>query len=255
MNTDDFPVTDLSKTAAAKVSVKLHRNNFAKEGTENYYGKVDRNTYSTENILHIMKDDVPLLDLGTIASVLNAYSSAVFKVLKDGNSVKFGKMGTFYITGKGTVTKENEKPELTVKFSISEELKAAVSNIEVSSASFFEPSGKIISITDISTGMDDLSLKAGCSVAIEGDKLKVLGEDSGIWLSPAEDGGVLASEDEWIKVETPLYCNTSTKLLFTLPESVDSGMYRIVIRSRYCNKANYERKSILQTVSEVVTIY
>lgn len=248
----EFPVVELNERACAKVAVKLQKNQFAKEGCENFYGKVERNTYTTQNILDVMKDDVPLVDLGTVASILNAYSTAIFNVITSGNAVKFGKMGTFYIAGKGTVDKENEKPSLTVKFSVSEELRNAVEKIEVRSSGYTEICGKIFSITDVSNGNTDCILKPGCVVALEGERLKTGGEDSGIFFVPFENGIISSDLSDWIKVETPLFSNLPSKLIFTVPENLEEGEYRIVIRTRYGSRFNYERKKLLEIVSDAV---
>ncbi len=202
----------LQESANGRVSVKLQKNHFAKTGSENYYGKVERFTYSTKNILDEMAESVPLVDLGTITSVLNAYANTVLKVLSSGNAVKFGELGTFYIAGKGSVDSVTGKPSLTVKFSAAPALKDTVQNIQIASSEYVEPSGVITSVTDVATGKVDGSLSAGGSVLIEGAGLKVGGEDSGIWFVPVTDDGALSTDKSlWIKVETTLIYNLPSK--------------------------------------------
>lgn len=244
----------LQESANGRVSVKLQKNHFAKDGAENFYGKVERYTYSTQNILDAMADSVPLVDLGTVASVLNAYANTVLKVLAAGNAVKFGELGTFYIAGKGTVESGNEKPKLTVKFSATQVLKDAVQNVEISSSEYIAPSGVIASVTDVATGKTDGNLTAGGSVLLEGSSLKVGGNDSGIWFAPISDSGELAAESEWIKVDSALIYNLPSKLLFTIPASVFIGRYKIVVRTRYAGKSGYERKYLVEAISETVTV-
>lgn len=244
----------LQESANGRVSVKLLKNHFAKDGTESYYGKVERYTYSTQNILDAMADAVPLVDLGTVASVLNAYANTVLKVLAAGNAVKFGELGTFYIAGKGTVEGGNDKPKLTVKFSATQTLKDAVQNVEIASSEYIAPSGVIASVTDVATGKSDGSLTTGGSVLLEGSSLKVGGDDSGIWFAPVSENGEFYAESEWTKVESALVYNLPSKLLFSLPSSLASGSYKIVVRTRYAGKSGYERKYLVEAVSETVTV-
>ncbi len=245
----------LQETANGRVSVKLQKNHFAKEGTENFYGKVDRYTYSTQNILDVMAETVPLVDLGTIASILNAYANIILKVLAAGNAVKFGELGTFYIAGKGTVDSGSGKPELTVRFSATQILKDAVQKVEISSSQYTAPSGVIISVTDVVTGKMDGTLTSGGSVLLNGSNLKVGGEDSGVWFVPVTATGELVSDETlWKKVDTALVYNHPTKLLFAIPADLTTGQFRIVVRTRYAGKAGYERKYLVEAVSEIVEI-
>lgn len=241
----------LQEQANGRVAVKLQKNQFAKDGAETFYGKVERRTHSAQNILDAMARSLPFVDLGTAASVLNAYANIVLESLAAGNAVKFGELGTFYIAGKGTVADAGGKPALTVKFTPSQLLKDAVQNVEIASSEYVEPSGAISGITDVATGRTDGSLTLGGSVLVEGTNLKVGGTDSGIWLAPLGENGRL-SDDEggWVKVETALVYNLPSKLLFTLPASATAGKYRIVVRTRYAGKSSYERKELVEAVSD-----
>lgn len=245
----------LQESANGRVSVKLQKNQFAKDGKQNFYGKVKRVTYSTQNVLDEMSAAIPLVDAGTIASVMNAYAKVMLKILANGNAVKFGELGTFYIAGKGTVSSESGKPDLTVKFSMSQVLKDAVGNIEIASSEYVAPSGVISSVTDVSSGKSDGKLTAGGSVLVEGSSLKVGGDGSGIYFAPLAEGtDSLSGESEWKKVDSALVFNLPSKLLFTLPQNLASGKYKIVVRTRYAGKTGYERKYLVEAVSETVEV-
>ena len=245
----------LQETANGRVSVKLQKNYFAKDGTENFYGKVERYTYSSKNILEGMSELLPMIDTGTMASVLNAHTTVVLNGLSAGTAVKFGELGTYYIAGKGTVDSENTKLSLTVKFTATQMLKEAVQTLEIASSEYIEPSGEITSITNVATGKTDGKLIANASVLVEGSGLKVGGENSGIWISPVDENGDITSDvSSWIKIEGILVYNLPSKLLFNIPATVASGKYRIVIRSRFSKKATYERKYLTETVSDIVEI-
>lgn len=245
----------LQESANGRVSVKLQKNYFAKDGSENFWGKVERYTYSTQNILDAMAESVPLVDLGTVTSVLNAYANTVLKVLASGNAVKFGELGTFYIAGKGAVDSTSGKPALTVKFSATPVLKDAVQNVEIASSEYVEPSGTISLVTDIATGKSDGTLTSGTSVLVEGSNLKVGGEASGIWFAPVtESGNISDDESQWVKVGSALIYNLPSKLLFSIPRGLEKGMYKIVVRTRYAGKKDYERKYLVEAISETVEI-
>lgn len=245
----------LQESANGRVSVKLQKNQFAKDGTESFYGRVERYTYSTQNILNAMSEAVPLVDLGTVASVLNAYANTVLKVLSAGNAVRFGELGTFYIAGKGSVDSETGKPALTVKFTATKNLKDAVQNIEIASAEYITPSGVISSVTEVSSGKSDGKLTASGSVLLEGASLKVGGENSGIWFAPILEGtDNLSGESDWKKVESALVFNLPSKLLFALPQNLASGKYKVVVRTRFAGKTGYERKYLVEAISETVEI-
>lgn len=219
----------LQEQANGRVSVKLQKNQFAKEGEQNFYGRVERITYSTQNILDEMSAAVPLVDTGTIASVMNAYTKVMLKILANGNAVKFGELGTFYIAGKGTVGNETGKPELTVKFSPSKLLKDAVADIEIASSEYVAPSGMISSVTDVSSGKSDGTLTAGGSVLVEGASLKVGGADSGVWFAPLAEGtDFLSGESSWVKVETALVYNLPSKLLSRFQKALQAESSRLL---------------------------
>ena len=244
----------LDEQVNGKVSAKLQRNQFAKEGEESFYRRIERHTYNQQNILNVMSSLIPLVDLGTATTVLNAFATATLKTLASGCAVKFGELGTFYIASKGTVG-SSEKPQLTVRFTASQMLKDAVQNVEVSESEYIAPSGSVVLVTDVSTGKTDGSLSLNSSALVEGSSLKVGGEKSGVWFAPvAEDSDSLTSETSWKKVESAFIFNTPSKLLFSLPKSLEAGKYKIVIRSHFAGKSAYERKYIIETISDVVTV-
>ena len=246
----------LTESAAGRVGIKLQLNQFNKDSsTTNYYGKVERYTLNAQNILDGIASELPQIDTGTAASVLNAYANVVLKSLQSGNAVKFGELGTFYIAAKGVVDSATGKPSLTVKFTPSQNLKDSVKDVEIASSEYKEANGVIYVVTDVSSGNSDGTLTAGGSTLLEGNGIKVGGEDSGIWFAPGSDDGVLSSEGDWIKVASALVYNTSGKLLFALPSELAAGStYKIVIRTKLAGRSGYKRKSLVQIVSDTVAI-
>lgn len=246
----------LQESAAGRVQVNLQKNQFAKEGVENFYGKVERYTYTSQNILDTVAGTIPQIDLGTVTSVLNAYTNTILDILSKGSAVRFGELGTFYIAGKGVVDSETGKPDLTVKFSSSPTLKKAVEGVEITRSEYNIPQGKIFSITDVTTANQEGVLTLKGSILIEGTGLKVGGADSGIWFVPlTEQEKPETDESKWINVSSTLVYNLPGKLLFSIPESLSPGTsYKILIKTRYGGKSNYERKYLLTILSDPVTL-
>lgn len=56
MGTTNNAFNRLQESANGRLSVKLQKNHFATDGSENFWGKVERYTYSTQNILDAMAD-------------------------------------------------------------------------------------------------------------------------------------------------------------------------------------------------------
>ncbi|CAM4308038.1 HU family DNA-binding protein [Treponema peruense] len=256
-NSSNNSFIKLTEATAGRVGIKLQLNQFNKnEGTPNYYGKVERFTLSVQNTLEGIANELPQIDTGTVASVLNSYTNVVLKALESGNAVKFGELGMFYIASKGVVDSETGRPELTVKFTASQTLKNVVKNIEIASSEFKKAEGKIFSVTNVATGLFDGTVTTGGSCLLEGIGIKVSGENSGIYFAPVtETGAVSTDENSWIKVISPLVYNTPSKLLFTVPDSVVAdNSYKIVIRTHCAGRSGYERKELIETISDTVTV-
>lgn len=241
-----------TEATKGKIKIRLQKNNLARKNSDRFYGKVERNTFTTQNVLNRLSQVIPHIDLGTAVTVLNAYTQVIEKILEEGNAVKLGNIGTFYIATKGSVGCEEEKPDLTVKFTASKELKETVKNMEIVSSEYKKPKGSIEKITDVMTGKEDGTITQGSPVILKGSRIKVGGEKGGIFLAPLGRNGFLKDEEEWIKVDSKLICNTPTKLLFTLPQVAEEGKYKIVVRTHFATRTKYARKEAFDTVSEEV---
>lgn len=247
---------ELTEETTGHVSVNLQKNNLVESESQMYHGKVKRRAYSEKNILDEVCRRLPSVDAGTAVSILNALGDVICDALGMGYSAKFGKLGTFYVASKGLVSAQDENPELTAKFSPSEYLRDSVKNVKIDQAAYENPKATIRSITDIATGKTGLALTAGGSALVEGDGIRIGGEGAGIWFAPLSDGQKLVNdESHWHSVDSALVYNTPTKLLFQLPANLESDtQFKIVIRTRYAGKSKYERKALIETASDAVTI-
>lgn len=238
------------------VSVKLQRNHFSKDSSDKFVGRTVRNTRTVGNVLQLVADKVPQLDIGTVYSVCDALEKVLTESLGGGNSVKCLNLGIFYIACRGTTDGKTSSPEITVGFVPSERTKAAIGKLVVSQEDYSPVSAKISKIIDIDTGESGGALSLNGSVQILGKKLLIGGDGSGIWLAPAlgENGTIEQDGSDWEQVTAPLSVNTLGTLLFPLPKTLSAGTYRFVLKTRCTSSLKYERKEMITTVSDAIAI-
>ena len=239
-----------------RVSVTLQRNYFSKDSSDKYVGRIVRNTHSVGNVIQLVANKVPQLDIGTVYSVCDAFEKVITESLGGGNSVNCLNLGVFYIACKGSTDGSSFSPNITVKFIPSELTKSAISNVTVEHESYSEPAATISRIVDIDSGDDDGNLSLNGSVQILGKKLLIGGEGGGIWFAPAtgEAASIDESGTDWIPVTAKLSVNKPGTLLFPLPKSLSAGTYRIVLKTRCTSNLKYKRKELVSTVSDAVEI-
>ena len=251
----DNSFINLRDGAAGQVLLRLHANKLNAEGQGiGYYGKVARFTYSNQNVLDLMAEQLPDMKVGRITDVMTAYTKVLLGVLASGHAVRLGSLGCFYIAPVGIAANPGERLPLTVRFSPDGTLLDAVSKVEVSASTVAAPGVDFGTITDVSRVAADGTLIAGGSVLIEGSGLCIGGKESGLWLAPAtDDGRPSGTEAEWQKVSSFLY-NFPRKLVFTLPADLAAGKYVFVLRTRFGGSSKYERKEMLEGVSGAFTV-
>lgn len=238
------------------VSVRLQRNLFSKNASDRYFGRAIRNTHTVGNVLQLVADKVPHLDTGTVYSVCDALEQVIMDVLSQGNSVNCLNLGEFYIACTGTTDGKTTMPGITVKFTPSERTKNAISKITVEQEAYAEPKAVISYIQDIDTGLKDGTLTEKGSVRINGKKLCIGGEGSGIWFAPVENSTYTIDESgaDWTQVSAALSENKPGSLLFPLPKTLAKGKYRIVFKTKCPTSLHSERKELVTSISDVVEI-
>ena len=251
----DNSFINLRDGAAGQVLLRLHANKLNAEGQGiGYYGRVARFTYSNQNVLDLMAEQLPDIKVGRITDVMTAYTKVLLGVLASGHAVRLGSLGCFYIAPMGIAANPGERLPLTVRFSPDGTLLDAVSKVEVSDSMLSAPGVDFGTITDVVRVAADGTLTAGGTVLVEGSGLRIGGKESGLWLAPAtDDGKPSGTEAEWKQVTTFLY-NFPGKLLFTLPADMAAGKYIFVLRTRYAGSSKYERKELLEGVSGAFTV-
>ncbi len=239
-----------------RVSVKLQRNYFSKDSSDKYVGRIVRNTHSVGNVIQLVANKVPQLDIGTVYSVCDALEKVITESLGGGNSVNCLNLGVFYIACRGSTDGKSFSPNITVKFIPSEVTKSAISKVAVEHESYSEPAATISKIVDVDTGLADGNLSLNGSVQISGKKLLIGGEGSGIWFAPASEDTAAIDESgaDWTQVTAKLSVNKPGTLLFPLPKTLSAGTYRIVLKTRCTSNLKYERKELVSTVSDAFVI-
>lgn len=109
-------------------------------------------------------------------------------------------------------------------------------------------------MTDLYTGMEGTVFTAGKTVKIEGSRLKITGEEGGIYFAPAaENNEPVTDENQWIKAEKMIR-NSSKYLEFFMPPALSADTsYCIVIKTNNL-KGSSTKKKYETAVSEAVTI-
>lgn len=247
----DNSFINLRESAQGHVSVKLHENTLQNDSASGqYYGKVTRITYSNQNILDMVAEELPDVSVGKITDVMTAYTKAIRKILASGYAARFGNLGTFYIASKGLTDSQTGKPKLTVRFSADSPLLDSAQNVEIAESSYAEPKATI------DRNACDGTLRSGFPVAIEGSGLRTSGQDSGVWCAPADENGNCTTDSTaWKAVPGEFFYNMPSKLLFTLPDNLEAGSrYCFVLRTRCSGYSKHERKQLIQTVMQSFTV-
>lgn len=237
-------------------TVTLVANPFEKGGK--YYAKFDRTTVNIDHLIaRIQKKEV-----GTNA-IMAKHMASLFKVeileaLSRGEAVNLFDLGTLYITANGTVKGDTPEtasiPGFQVKFTSSKVTNRAVSTLGIKKIVMSATSPVIGTMTDLFTGEETTAFTAGKSIRIEGSRLKITGDDGGVFFAPAtEKEEPVADEAQWIKVEK-LIRNVAKTLEFFLPATLASNTPYCIVLKTNSTKGNTTKKSYSVVSSGVVMV-
>ena len=245
-------VIDYEDTEGAG-NITLVENPFRKGSRFN--AKFDRVTVNIDNLIaRIQKKEV-----GTNAIMAKHFASLfkaeILEALGRGEAVNFLDLGTFYIAASVT----GDTPDAVVingfqvRFTASKILNDAVSSLKVKKIALSSTAPIIGTMKDLYTGEATNNFSSGKSVRIEGSRLKIAGEEGGVFFAPStEDEKPTSNTEEWIKVEK-LIRNSSKELEFFLPASLElEKKYCIVLKTSSSGKTT--KKSYSTAVSAIVSI-
>ncbi|MCR4822904.1 MAG: DUF4469 domain-containing protein [Treponema sp.] len=229
------------------INVVIHPNQFS-DSENSYYGRITRNTVTQSQLIKGILDDNQNTNTGLNAYILNfamdRMKARILTEIKAGNAVSLLDLGTMYLSIKGSFTMDagntdvsalNGK-ELAVGFTPSEDVVTAVSQLKVGSVSVGLRAPAINSIVNLATKEEGNTLTLGKSAGLKGNRLKISGEEGGIFFIPVDsEGSMNSDESSWIQVrEDSILQNYPKSLLFQLPDSLTEGSkYVIAVRTNY----------------------
>lgn len=224
-----------------------------------FYGRFERDVLSMENLVSRVRQKNPGTDEIIIQTGISYIKREILAALKEGRAVNLLDLGELYIAATGSVASDSRADiselNLTVKFSASQILREAIANVTIGSVVFSDTAPAISKIFNWFTGEESTMLSAGKNVILEGKRLKLGNEDSGLYLAPVDENGEVSDEESsWIDCTDLVRQNTPKKIDFYLPPAAaDGSSYRIVIKSNYVN-GKTKRKAPVYTYSDVVTV-
>lgn len=243
------------ENSSSLLSVTLHENNFTKDGS--YYATVTRNTATFKNILSEIAEDNKGMDPYMLQFAAILIQKKILKMLEQGKAVNVLDLGTLYIAMKCNAKGKSEvsgSGNFYIKFTPTELANSSLSKLSVDKIVYADGTPEIIAVEDLSEGSEEGRLTRGKPCRITGGRLKIGGDGGGIFLAPAESDGSAANEDAWIKVsESALFRNKPSELNFFVPEGIEAGSYRIVLRTAYLAK-DRSRKSMLEAMSGALSV-
>ncbi len=243
------------ENSSSKVSVTLRKNNLSDKQT--FCATVTRNVASFRNILSEIAEDNKGMDpyMLQFASIL--MQKKILKLLEQGKAVNILDLGVMYIAAKCNVQTKTEAAataEFCIRFSPTALAETAIENISLDKIVFSDNSPEITGIETLSEAEDKAKLITGQPAKISGSRLKIGGEESGVFFAPCDEtGDAAADESLWKQVpEGQIFRNKPTELNFFVP-SLEEGEFRIVLRTRYLSSTT-TRKDLLETISGKVTV-
>lgn len=224
-----------------------------------FYGRFERDVLSMENVVSRVRQKNPGADEIIIHTSISYVKREILEALKEGKAVNLMDLGELYIAVTGSSASDSKADcadlSLSVRFSSSQLLRETIANVSIGKIMFSDTAPAISKIFNWFTGEESTTLTAGKNVILEGKRLKLGSEDSGVYLAPAnEKGEVPDDEAAWIDCTSLVRQNSPKKIDFYLPETTSSGSrYRIVVKSNYVN-GTIKRKEPVYTYSDVVTV-
>ena len=243
------------KTSGSK-NVSLYVNPFSEE--KEFYGRVSRNTVTLENLIADITDNQIGISADMIYHTTNLLMTEIIRKLRLGNAVELFGAGTLYIKVDGSVKGENPSTSdvqgFRVGFTPSKDVLDAVSQIKIDSVSVPDTGARINSIINVFDQNNDKTLFRGLGARIKGSKLKISGENCGIFFTPVVDEEPVTEEAQWTKVdERTVSTNMPSTLEFYVPKTLDTDKkYSIVLKTRFSSGRELKVPSIVY--SSPVTI-
>jgi len=222
------------ENATSKVSVSVQKSPL---GENSFIGRVSRNTVNIDNLINAICEKVPTYDRYACKRFIKDLKAEIIASLSQGNAVNLFDLGTLYLaltkSMKGVPKNASDIASLTVKYSASKEVIDSVQNVEIDKIVLSDSSPAISMVECKWKDVEAKTMIAGKIVRITGAKLKLEGENSGVFFAPILDSGeASADESSWLK--TPMVSQNLPKTLEVyVPDEVEDGKaYAVVVKTR-----------------------
>ena len=222
------------ENAASKVSVSVQKSPI---GENSFIGRVSRNTVNIDNLINSICEKVPTYDRYACKRFIKDLKAEVIANLSQGKSVNLFDLGTLYLAlsgaMKGVPKSASDIASLTVKYSASKEVLDCVQNVEIDKIVLSDSSPAISAVECKWKDVEAKTMLAGKIMRITGAKLKLEGEESGVFVAPILESGE-ASDDEATWLKTPMVLTNLPKTLEVYaPDEVEDGkQYAVVVKTR-----------------------
>ncbi len=246
------------KNADSLLSVTLLKNNLS-PSDNSFIGHVTRNVLTLSNLIANIAEKNEGLSSYTIEHSANLLSDEILKACRSGYAVDVLGLGTLYIALSGAVTGEKPNgssiPGFKICFSPSAKMRSMAENIKVDKIVFADSAPSFDKIINVFDQNEKHILKKGKGVRIIGTKLKIMGDDAGIWFAPVdEQNEAIKDETKWVLVSsTTISMNKPKTLEFYVPDELEDGNYRLVVKTR-CGSGDKLLKSLATGFSSVVNV-
>ena len=225
------------KETEGEVSVFLS-NNSLDENT--YVVRVNRSIVKMEEIVTEITSNYTGVDPYTINHALGLVKDQIVKCIKEGRTVDIMGLGRLYPAAKGTAPRANpqvaDMPSLELRFKPSKQVSSALSSVSAVSYMVRTPEPEIARVISLKGEADEGVLYRGYPVRIEGAKLKIAGDEGGVFLVPQDDEGLPSSdESSWVKAGASYLIRNYPKTIeFNIPEEAREGVRCFVaVRTAY----------------------
>lgn len=244
------------ETAEGSLGVTLHTSSLIKKG---YYGKVHRNTVQLNKLIGMIAKKHPGISESVLQMAANLLQEEMLELLGMGFAVSMLELCVVYPSIKGTVAEKNVSAvkEIIPRFSASDILKKCVSKVGVDSVIIAEtePLPETIFDTSDKDG-DGKRITVDRMVRVKGNRLKLGGEDSGVYLAPVlDDLSVDTEEGNWLSVpDDSIVKSTMRTLEFYVPNNADVKKQYCIAVKTMSPSGTYVRNQALIGFSEPVSV-
>jgi len=239
--------------AEGSMSLTLVQNPWKKGG---YIGKVKRRHVALNTLIGMIAKKHPGINEGELQAAAGYMQEEILQLYGMGYTVNILELGTLYLAPKGIISSVSggSVPVMVPRFTPSEKLKAKAASVNVETKVLSDATPFIETVLDTFDADSSGSVTKNRVARLCGSRLKVTGDDGGVFFCPLnDDGSISANESTWIKVE-PLVTNVAKKIEFYVPEAVQTGAtYAIAVRT-YGYAQDRQRKEPLTGFSASVTI-